>query len=160
MSSFTESIIEQAALDWLQELGYAYAFGPELACDGAHPERDDYRRPLLLGRLQAALSRLNPGLPEAALSDALHRVTRLDQSSLLLNNHAFHQLLVNGVEVEYKAPDDRLVNARTRLLDFDGPDANDWLVVNQFTVEGSGPNGKLTRRPDLVVFVNGLPLAV
>ncbi len=160
MSSFTESIIEQAALDWLREMGYAYAFGPELACDGACPERADYRQPLLLGRLQAALARLNPGLPEVALSDALRRVARLDQSSTLLNNHAFHQLLVNGIEVEYKAPDGRLFNSRARLLDFDEPEANDWLVVNQFSVEGSDLNGKFTRRPDLVVFVNGLPLAV
>ena len=76
MPTFTESIIEQAALDWLRELGYAYAFGPELACDGARPERADYRQPLLPGRLQAALARLNPGLPKAALSAALRRVLR------------------------------------------------------------------------------------
>lgn len=160
MPTFTESIIEQAALDWLRELGYAYAFGPELACDGARPERADYRQPLLPGRLQAALARLNPGLPKAALSAALRRVLRPGQPSTLLNNHAFHQLLVNGVEIEYKTPDGRLVNTRARLLDFAEPENNDWLVVNQFSVEASGPNGKRTRRPDLVVFVNGLPLAV
>jgi type I restriction enzyme R subunit len=160
MIPFTESIIEQAAIDWLQDLGYDYAFGPEIACDGEHPERSDYQEPLLIGRLQAALSRINPDLPAQALEEALRKITRLGKPSLLLNNHAFHHLLVNGIEVEYKTQDGRMVNGRAHLVDFEDSDNNDWLVVNQYTVEASHQNGKVNRRPDLVVFVNGIPLAV
>jgi type I restriction enzyme R subunit len=160
MIPFTESTVEQATIDWLQDLGYDYAFGPEIAFDGEHPERHDYQEALLLGRLQAALLRINPDLPAQALAEALRKITRLGKPSLLLNNHAFHHLLVNGIEVEFKTQDGRVVNGRASMIDFDHPDNNDWLVVNQYTVEASHQNGKVNRRPDLVVFVNGLPLAV
>jgi type I restriction enzyme R subunit len=160
MINFTESTIEQASIDWLKDLGYAYSFGPEIAFDGERPERGEYQEPLLIGRLQAALSRINPDLPAQALEETLRKITRLGKPSLLLNNHAFHHLLLNGIEVEYKTKDGRTVNGRAYVVDFEDPDNNDWLVVNQFTVEASRQNGKINRRPDLVVFVNGLPLAV
>jgi len=160
MKHFTESIIEQAAIDWLKELGYDYAFGPEIACDGSYPERGNFQEPLLPGRLRDAIERINPDLPLGAREDAFLRLTHLGQASLLLNNHAFHQLLVNGIEVEYKAEDGRMVSGRVYGVDFNEPDHNDWLVVNQYTVETSHQNGKVNRRPDVVIFVNGLPLAV
>ncbi len=167
MINFTESVIEQAAIDWLQSLGYEYAFGPEIAFDGARPERGDYQEPLLLGRLQAAIARLNPTLPAPALDEALRKVTHLGQPSLLLNNHAFHHLMVNGIEVEFKrsSPEDknkdgRMVSGRAYVVDFDHPENNDWLVVNQYTLEAAHQNGKVNRRPDVVIFLNGLPLAV
>src|SRR5512147_967956 len=98
--TFTESTIEQAAIDWLKELGYDYAFGPEIAFDGERPERSDYQEILLLGRLQDAIARINRELPAQAQEEALRRVAWLGKPSLLLNNHAFHHLLVKGIEVE------------------------------------------------------------
>jgi len=160
MTIFTESTIEQAAIDWLQELGYDYAFGPEIAFDGEHPERSDYQETLLLGRLRDAIARINRELPSQAQEEALRKITRLGKPSLLLNNHAFHHMLVNGIEVEYKSKDGRMVSGRAYVVDFANEDNNDWLVVNQYTVEASHQNGVVNRRPDVVIFVNGLPLAV
>lgn len=102
MIHFAKSTIEQAAIDWLKELGYSYAFGPEIAFDGEHPERGDYQETLLLGRFQEAIARINRELPAQAQEAALRKITRLGKPSLLLNNHAFHHLLVNGIEVEYE----------------------------------------------------------
>lgn len=158
--TFTESTIEQAAIDWLQELGYNYAFGPEIAFDGERPERGDYQETLLLGRLRDAIARINRELPAQAQEEALRKIMRLGKPSLLLNNHAFHHMLVNGIEVEYKAKDGRTVNGRAYVVDFENEENNDWLAVNQYTVEASHQNGKVNRRPDVVIFVNGLPLAV
>ena len=160
MTRFTESTIEQAALDWFKELGYQTAFGPEIACDGVSPERNDYLEPILLGRLQAALARLNPALPATALDEALGKITRLGKPSLLLNNHAFHHLLVNGIAVEYKTKDGRTVSGRAFAVDFETPENNDWLAVNQYTVMGAYRGLPTNRRADIVLFVNGLPLAV
>jgi type I restriction enzyme, R subunit len=158
--TFTESVIEQASIDWLQELGYSYAFGPEIAFDGESPERPDYQQPFLLDRLRNAIRCINPGIPEQAQEEALRKITHPGHPSLLLNNHAFHHMLVNGIEVDYKAKDGRMVSGRVFVLDFENIENNDWLVVNQYTVEASHQNGKVNRRPDVVVFVNGLPLAV
>jgi type I restriction enzyme, R subunit len=160
LATFTESTIEQAAIDWLQELGYVYAFGPEIAFDGERPERGDYQETLLLGRLRDAIARINGDLPAQAQEEALRRITRLGKPSLLLNNHTFHHLLVNGIEVDYKSADGRMVSGRAYVVDFENEDNNDWLAVNQYTVEASHQNGKVNRRPDVVTFVNGLPLAV
>jgi len=160
MTSFTESIIEQAAIDWLKDLGYTYAFGPEIAFDGETPERGNYQEALLLGRLQNAIACINPDIPEQAREEALRKIMRLGKPSLLLNNHAFHHMLVNGIEVDYKAEDGRTVSGRVYVVDFETIENNDWLVANQYTVEASHQNGKVNRRPDVVIFVNGLPLAV
>jgi type I restriction enzyme, R subunit len=160
MTKFVESTVEEAAIEWLKNLGYSYAFGPEIAFDGEAPERNDYHETLLISRLKDAIARINPELPELAQEDALRHVMRLGKPSLLLNNHAFHHMLVNGIEVEYKAKDGRTVSGRAYLVDFENIENNDWLVVNQFTVEASHQNGKVNRRPDVVIFVNGLPLAV
>jgi type I restriction enzyme, R subunit len=160
MTPFAESTIEQAALDWLASLGYTCAFGPDLAFDGATPERPDYQAVVLSGRLQEVLHRLNPALPPEARQEALRQVIHPNQPSLLLNNHALHRLLVEGIPVDYKAKDGRLVSGCVRVVDFEHPEQNDWLVVNQYTVEASYHNAKINRRPDVVIFVNGLPLAV
>ena len=111
---------------------------------------------MLAGRLRAALARLNPELPAAAQDDAFRKLTRPDKPTLVANNHALHRLLVDGVTVEYTRRDGSIAGAQARVLDYDDPDANDWLAVNQFTVVES----KRNRRPDVVLFVNGLPLAV
>lgn len=154
--SINESLIEQAALQWLAELGYETAFGPEISPGGERPERESFRDVVLAGRLRAALARLNPHLPEEALEDALQQVLHLDSPNLAENNRRFHWMLRDGVKVEVVSPEGERRGDFARLLDFAEPGNNDWLAVNQFTAV----TGEYNRRADVVVFVNGLPLAV
>ena len=155
---FTESVVEDAALAWLGELGYTVKHGPEIAAGEPAAERSDpgYRDVFLEGRLRHALARLNRVLPPEALEDAFRKLTRLSAPSLLERNRAAHRMLVDGVTVEYRRKDGSIAGDQARLIDFDDPAKNDWLAVNQFTVA----EGQHTRRPDVVLFVNGLPLAV
>ncbi|MEW6684484.1 MAG: type I restriction endonuclease subunit R [Nitrospirota bacterium] len=157
-SSFTESVVEDAALAWLEAIGYSVLHGPEIATDEPGAERSDpnYRDVVLERRLQQALVTLNPDLPAEALEDAFRKLTRIDAPSLLERNRAVHRMLVEGVDVEYRRPDGSIAGAQARVFDFDKPDNNDWVAVNQFTVA----EGQHIRRPDIVLFVNGLPLAV
>ncbi|MHB8782941.1 MAG: type I restriction endonuclease subunit R [Desulfobacteria bacterium] len=156
--TITESVVEDASLAWLEGLGYAVLHGPDIAIGEPAAERTDsnFRDVILEGRLRHALARLNPALPSEALEDAYRKLTRTDAPSLLERNRAIHRLLVDGVTVEYRRKDGSIAGAQARVIDFDDPDNNDWLAVNQFTVS----DGKHTRRPDVVLFVNGLPLAV
>ncbi|MBI2842375.1 MAG: type I restriction endonuclease subunit R [Armatimonadetes bacterium] len=158
MTLMTESVVEQAALAWLEDLGYTVLHGPEIAAGMLGAERSDpnYHDVILEERLRQALVRLNPDLPNEALEDAYRKLTRGDAPSLVERNRAAHRLIVDGVTVEYRRKDGSIAGAQARALDFDTPDNNDWLVVNQFTVA----EGQHTRRPDVVLFVNGLPLAV
>ena len=158
MASFTESVVEEAALDWLGSLGYAVLHGPDIAAGEPADERSDpnYRDVVLEGRLRQALARLNPELPPEALEDAYRKLIRTDVPSLLERNRAVHRMLVDGVTVEYRRKDGSIAGAQARVIDFDDPNNNDWLAVNQFTV----CEGQYTRRPDVVIFVNGLPLVV
>ncbi len=158
MNSFTESIVEEAALAWLEELGYEILNGPTSAFDGPAPERSDpnYHDVILERRLKHALVLLNPELPSEALDDAYRKLCRIDAPSLIERNRATNQTLVNGVTVEYRRNDGSIAGAQARVVDFDSPENNDWVAVNQFTVV----EGQHTRRPDVVLFVNGLPLAV
>ena len=155
---FTESVVEDAALAWLKGLGYAVLYGPDIAAGESAAERSDpnYRDVVLDGRLRQALARLNPGLPAEACEDAYRKLTRSDAPSLVERNRALHRMLVDGVPVEYRRPDGSMAGKPARVIDFDTPAENDWLAVNQFTVS----EGQHTRRPDVVLFVNGLPLAV
>lgn len=154
-ASITEDTVEQAALEWLSDLGYIILHGGDIAPDMPAAERDDYGEVVLSSRLRSALSHLNPSIPSEARDEAFRKVTIPDSPSLITNNHAFHRMLVDGVSVEYNQ-DSRIVGDRVRLIDFDTPENNDWLAVNQFTVI----ENKINRRPDIVLFVNGLPLAV
>jgi type I restriction enzyme R subunit len=156
MTAFTESVIEQAALSWLKGLGWRVTHALETAPGEAGAERADYAQVVLEARLRNALARLNPVLPPEALEDAFRRLKRPEGAELLARNRAVHRLLVEGVTVEYRSPDGEIRGAQARVLDFDDPQNNDWLAVNQFTVT----ENKHTRRPDMVLFVNGLPLAV
>jgi type I restriction enzyme R subunit len=154
----TESVIEQATLAWLEAIGYVVLHGPDIAAGMPSAERDDptYRDVVLEGRLRQALVGLNPDLPAEALEDAYRKLTRADAPSLLERNRAVHRMLVDGVNVEYRRKDGSIAGAQARVIDFDKPDNNDWLAVNQFTVA----EGQHMRRPDVVLFINGLPLAV
>ncbi|HYM62633.1 MAG TPA: type I restriction endonuclease subunit R [Thermoanaerobaculia bacterium] len=158
MKTFTESVVEAAALAWLEDRGYAVLYGPEIAAGMPGAERSDpnYRDVLLEGRVRQALVRLNPDLPAGAADDAYRKLMRTDAPSLIERNRAVHRMLVDGVTVEYRRKDGSIAGAQARLLDYDWPENNDWLAVNQFTVA----EGQHTRRLDIVLFVNGLPLAV
>ncbi|MFN8187804.1 MAG: HsdR family type I site-specific deoxyribonuclease [Gaiellales bacterium] len=154
---YAESVVEEALLEWLRSLGYQVLHGPLIAPGEPASERETYRDVVLRGRLRAALERLNPGASRPALDVAERAVLRADSPSLLAANRRFHRLLVNGLEVEIPHPDGGVRGELLRLVDFERPDNNDWLAVNQLTVEeGRAPR----RRPDVVVLVNGLPLAV
>jgi len=158
VSGFTESVVEEATLAWLQALGYGVLHGPDIAAGEPAAERSDsnYRDVLLEQRLRKALARLNPDLPPDAIEDAFRKLTRADAPSLVERNRVVHRMLVEGVAVEYRRKDGGIAGTQVRVIDFDAPASNDWLAVNQFTVS----EGQHTRRPDVVLFVNGLPLAV
>ncbi|HZZ62139.1 MAG TPA: type I restriction endonuclease [Roseiarcus sp.] len=158
MSPFAESVVEEAALAWLEALGYAVLHGPDMAVGQPAAERHDpaFRDVLLKKRLRNALLRLNPDLPPEPLEDAYRKLTRAEAPTLIERNRAVHRMLGDGVPVEYRRKDGSIAGAQARVIDFETPENNDWLAVNQFTVS----EGQHTRRPDVVLFVNGLPLAV
>jgi type I restriction enzyme, R subunit len=151
-----ESDAEEAALYWFGELGYERANGPDLLPDGATPERAGFDVVVLVNRLRSALTRLNRDLPESALNDAFRTVARPDGLTLEAANRTLHRWVIDGVPVEYQRPDGSIAGALACVVDFDNVDNNDWLAVNQFTVI----EGECHRRPDIVVFINGLPLSV
>ena len=153
---FTESVVEDAALGWLKSLGWSVAHGPEIAPDTSSAERTSYGQVVLEQRLRDSLARLNSDLPAEALYDAFRKLAHPEGPTLETRNRAFHRMLVDGVTVEYRASDGAVRGAQARVLEFEDLDNNDWLAVNQFTVV----ENKHERRPDIVLFVNGLPLGV
>ena len=155
-SSFTESEIEAAALEWLEDLRWNVAHGPDIAPHASGAQRTDYREAVLEHRLRDALDRLNPNLPDEALDHAFRKLTRPGGSTLETRNRAFHRMLVDGVTVEYRTAGGTLRGAQISVLDYENAANNDWLAVNQFTVV----EGEHERRPDVVLFVNGLPLGL
>jgi len=162
-SALSESAVEDAALAWLESLGWRVLHGPEIAPGELGAERVDYGQVVLEQRLRDAVARLNPALPPAALEDAFRKLTRPEGPTLEARNRSVHRMLVDGATVEYRAPDGSIRGAQAQVLDFHDPDNNDWLAVNQFTVSetvGAYSHTPITRRPDVVLFVNGLPLAV
>lgn len=177
MSRICESHIEELALDWFEELDWTVLHGPDIAPDEPASERASYSDVILRGRLESAFGSLNPDLPSQAKEEALRKVLHIDSPSLILRNRTFHKMLTDGIPVEYRrepspqpSPNGRgrseaegegvvgdaggIVHDLVKLIDFGNPNPNDWLVVNQFTVV----EGQQNRRPDIVVFVNGLPL--
>ena len=154
--TLTESMVEEAALGWFKQLGYAVLPGSQLAPGEPAAERESFSGVVLVGRLRAAIARINPAIPEEARDEAIRKLLRLATPSLLHTNRVFHRLLREGVPVEYPRPDGSIAGDHVRLVDFAAVAANDWLVVNQFAVS----DGQHNRRPDLVVFLNGLPLGV
>ncbi len=165
---FAESTVEDAALAWLEAVGWQVAHGPDIAPDTPGAERANYGEVVLARRLRGALARLNPELPAEALEDAFRKLTRPEGADLIHRNRALHRLLVDGVTVEYRDSDGAIRGAQVRVIDFEHPANNDWLAVNQFTViESASLAGRrggevvgARRRPDIVLFVNGLPLVV
>ncbi len=156
MPNFTESVVEQAALAWLESIGYLIVSGPEIAPGEMSAERENYRQVVLDRRLRQALQRLNPQVPSDALEEAFRKLTRPDSPSLVANNHVVHKYLAEGVPVEYQRADGSIGGDLMRVFDYDDPENNEFLAVNQFTVV----EDQHERRPDVVLFINGLPIAV
>lgn len=152
-----EQQLEDLCIGWFQQTGWQFAHGPDIAPEGDRPERADFRQVVLRERLLAALARINPQIPAAALEQAAHTLQTVSEPMLVVRNRAVHRLLLGGVDVSFaKVDGEGKTNDLVNLIDFANPTNNEFLVVNQFTVAGT----KQPRRPDLVVFVNGLPLAV
>ena len=155
-ASLSESTVEAVALDWLASFGWTVLHGPDIAPGTPTTERADYGEVVLYNRLQSALARLNPDSSDDALEDALRRLIRPAGATLEGRNRDVHRMLVAGVTVEYVDADGQVRGGQIRVFDFDDPAGNDWLAVNQFTVV----ENRHERRPDIVLFTNGLPLAV
>lgn len=151
-----EDTVEQALMLWFWEMGYKTIFGPKIAPDEPESERATFEDVILRGRLQKAIVELNPEIPQEVIEEVIRKITREESPSLIENNRRFHSMLVDGVDVEYRNKDGRIVHDKVWLVDFNDPHRNSWLAVNQFTVIENRHN----RRPDIVIFVNGLPLAV
>ena len=155
LNTINEFTIEKAALDWFAELGYTVLHGPEIAPGTPDAERCTYKEVVLTRRLRDAVARLNPNIAAEAREEAIRKVHHPDSSALVQNNRAFHLMMVNGIAVDARQPDGTIRGERVRLVDFENPENNHWLAVNQFTVQEHSE-----RRPDIVLFINGLPLAV
>ena len=151
----TEDQLEQETLGWLQDVGYKLINGPEIAVDGLMPERTNYVQTYLPNRLKDAVYRLNPSIPSVAREDAIKQVQDLGIPALLSANRFFHKLLLTGVPVQYQL-DGETRGDFVRLVDWETPANNEWLAVKQFSIKGP----RHTRRPDIILFVNGLPLVL
>ncbi len=151
----TEDQLEQLCLDWFKTIGYDYICGYDIAPDGDSPERTDYRQIILFDRLLLQLQIINPQLPTSVLEDIIQQIAKPETPVLIKSNRAFHQFLLEGVKVEFKEGDKSKTDY-VQLVDFTHTANNQFLVVNQYTITGSKGN----RRPDVIVFINGLPLVV
>lgn len=151
----TEDQLEQITLDWFRSQGYEYAYGPEIGHDGNNPERPDYTSVILPKRLAGSLSSLNPAIPAPVIDEVVSLLQKPKHLTVLANNRQFHEWLLDGVPVEVEK-EGRKIGDRVKLIDFSAPENNHFLVVNQFTVLGT----RQPRRLDIVIFINGLPMAV
>lgn len=156
MSGITEGVVEEACLEYFGALGYSTLHGPEIGPGGAAQERSSWEDVVLVERLRDAVARINTDLPAASVDAVVAKVLRAESQNAIAENLRVHQLVTEGVSVEYRAKDGSIRHTLAWLIDFNQPESNDWLAVNQFTVVQAGKN----RRPDVVVFVNGLPLGL
>ncbi len=155
MTRITENTIEEFAIKLLERLGYEYIYAPSIAHDGENPERRSYEEILLTRRMAEAVRRINPNVPAAAQEEAIKEIQRIHSPELVANNESFHRLLTEGIKVSYQK-DGQQRGDLVWLIDFNTAENNDFLVANQFTVVEDGVN----KRPDIVLFVNGIPLVV
>ncbi|MEM4258760.1 MAG: type I restriction endonuclease subunit R [Candidatus Thermoplasmatota archaeon] len=151
----SEDDVEKLCLEHFKTMGYTILYGPNIAPDGATPERKTYTDVVLLERLKKAVDKINPHIPIEARDEAIKKLLRTEKTTLLENNRAFHHYLVNGIDIEYRK-DNRIKGDKVYLFDYKHPEHNDYLAVNQFTIIENNHN----RRPDIILFINGLPLVV
>ena len=154
MTKFTESVVEEAALDWFGELDYNTIYAPDIAPDQPNKEREDYNDVILVQRLQTAIDIINPNIPQDARQEALKKILTTTTQNLYTNNHNFHKMLSEGIDVEYQQNGETKYD-KVWMIDFQNQDNNDWLAANQFTVIENQ-----NRRPDIVVFINGIPISL
>ena len=160
-NSITENEIEQIAIDYLQNMGYTHVLGTAISPDGEHPERQ-YNEVVLVTRLRDAIDKLNPSVSQDAKDDALKKVLRTDSPNALINNETFHKYLTEGIDVEVRT-DSGIRGEKVYIVDFNNPGNNVFLAVNQFTIIEGNPaygTGRQNKRPDIILFINGLPLDV
>lgn len=156
MSAFNENTVELAALEYFAELGYRTLHGPDIAPGEPGAQRDSFEEVFLWGRLRDAIRRINPSTSPALIDEAIKRVRRAESQSPIDENYRLHQLITEGVPVEHRDADGSLRTTRLWLVDFEQPENNDWVAINQFTIVENGKN----RRPDVLVLLNGMPLAL
>ena len=156
MSTFNENVVEQASMEYFAELGYRRVHGSDIAPGEPGTERSSYEDVILWGRLRDALDRINPGADSSLIDEAVKMVQRAESQSPIDENARLHQLITDGVPVEHRDDDGQLRTTSLWLVDFEEPSNNDWVAVNQFTIVENGKN----RRPDVLVMVNGIPLAL
>jgi type I restriction enzyme R subunit len=158
MDKYKESTLENTVLKWFEKLGYQTAFGPDISPEGKFSERENYSEIILKERLKLAINQLNPNIPQKAKEEAFKKIINISHYNpkSIINNKKFHSFLINGVEIEYKTKEGRIQGDKVWLIDKNNLEKNDWLAVNQFRII----EGKNNRVPDVVVFVNGLPLAI
>jgi type I restriction enzyme R subunit len=156
MSNFNEATVEDAALDYFREAGYATAWGPHLAPGEPGQERESFQDVILEGRLRASILRINAELDATLVEEAIKKLRRAESQNPIDENFRLHKLISQGIPLEHRGPDGQIRTTRVRIVDFERAEDNDWLAVNQFTIIEEGRN----RRPDVIVFLNGLPVGL
>ena len=151
----TEDQLEQLCIDWFRELGWDYKCGYDIAPNTDNPMRKNYQEVILESYLRRSLEKINPGLPDSVIDEVVTKLIRLDSSILEVNNRQFHRFVTENISVDIRT-DERTKGDFVKIIDFENPENNHFLIVNQFTIQGSNGN----RRPDIVAFINGLPIAV
>lgn len=154
--AIAESDFEELLIDFFTEQGYSYIPGPMISPDGDSPERDSYFEVVLKGRLKRTIAYINPNINDGLIEDAVRKITSLSSNSLMAVNQEFHEMLIQGIRLESRRTDGTIGGEFVKIIDFENPEKNEFLVVNQFTVINEGKE----RRPDVILFVNGLPLVV
>ena len=154
MAVISEDHIEQVVIQEFVELGYHYLNGADISPDG-HSQEREFNEVVLKSRLQNAIVLINPTVPADAQEEAIRKVLRSDSPNLFQNNYQFHKYLTDGVDIEYRKKD-RIAGDKVWLIDYEKPENNEFLVINQFTII----EGNINKRPDIILFVNGLPLVV
>ena len=155
-NNFCESHLEEATLEWFEELGYEVVFAPDIAPEGEYAEREDYNDVILPERLRDAFSRINPKMSSNAIEEAFRQIAIPKSPSLLMNNKAFQKMVTDGIDVQVKQKDASYKTEKIYVLDFEKPLNNEFMIANQFTIVEHGKE----KRPDAIVFVNGIPLVV
>ena len=154
LDNFTEDKLEEAAIEIFEEMGYEHAYGPDISVDGEYPERTNYKDCILEGRIKDALFKINRDIPQDGLDDAFRQIITFNSPSIIENNKDFHKLLTEGIDVQI-VRNGEIKTEKVNIIDFKNPENNDFLVVNQFTIIENEE-----RRPDLILFINGIPLVV
>lgn len=154
LDNFTEDKLEEAAIEIFEEMGYEHAYGPDISVDGEYPERANYKDCILEGRIKDALFKINRDIPQDGLDDAFRQIITFNSPSIIENNKDFHKLLTEGIDVQI-VRNGEIKTEKVNIIDFKNPENNDFLVVNQFTIIENEE-----RRPDLILFINGIPLVV